>query len=63
MKKSENVQGQIFREAKQLQFSWVVGDWPKHQAHELENDLIAAHLWETGEVPSAQFLGKQHHRF
>jgi hypothetical protein len=34
-------------------------DWLDHQRLELENDLIAAHLLTTGQVPAAQFLGEQ----
>ena len=29
----------------------------KNQWHEIENDLIAAHVMESGQVPAAQFLG------
>ena len=32
-------------------------DLEKHQLLEMENDLIAAHIVEVGEVPAAQFLG------
>lgn len=31
--------------------------WQSHQRLELENDLIAAYILHTGEVPAAQFLG------
>jgi hypothetical protein len=31
--------------------------WYRHQRLELENDLIAAYLLATGEVPPAQFRG------
>jgi hypothetical protein len=37
--------------------SFVVGDWPKHQRLELENDLIANHVEAHGAPPAAQFLG------
>lgn len=58
MANPKNVQGQIFAEATQLEFSWVANQsWRAHQRLELENDLIAAHLLETGVVPKAQFLG------
>jgi hypothetical protein len=29
-----------------------------HQRLELENDLIAAYVLETGTIPAAQFLGE-----
>ncbi len=51
-------QGVIFRSSKRLECSWVLhDDWKSHHRLELENDLIAAHLIETGELPKAQFLG------
>ncbi len=50
-------QGVIFGDAK-LAASWVLNPaWHDHLRLELENDLIAAHLVETGCVPPAQFLG------
>lgn len=58
MDKDDHAQGQIFREAGELEFSWVAGeDWLKHHLLELENDLIAAHLLGAGQIPAAQFLG------
>jgi hypothetical protein len=39
--------------------SWVVNnEWLSHQRLELENDLIASHLLETGKIPVAQFCGR-----
>jgi hypothetical protein len=29
----------------------------KHQLLEIENDLIAAHIIQTGNIPDIQFLG------
>ena len=41
-----------------IESSWVVHTaWYPHQRLELENDLIAAYLLTTGDVPPAQFLG------
>ena len=41
-----------------LECSWVLNEaWLPHHRLELENDLIAAYLLETGEIPTAQFLG------
>ncbi len=37
--------------------SWLDTAWHPHQRLELENDLIAAYLLTTGDVPPAQFLG------
>jgi hypothetical protein len=52
-------QGAILGNAGQLSASWVLNPaWHDHQRLELENDLIAAHLLETGRVPPAQFLGE-----
>jgi hypothetical protein len=39
-----------------LEFSAVEGEWESHQRLELENDLIAAHIFEMGTVPPAQFI-------
>jgi len=51
-------QGIIFKSSKRLECSWVLNhDWKSHHRLELENDLIAAHLIETGNLPKAQFLG------
>jgi hypothetical protein len=35
----------------------VNDEWLSHQRLELENDLIASHLLETGKIPVAQFQG------
>jgi hypothetical protein len=54
----DHPQGGIFAKEPSLECSWVVNDeWLAHQRLELENDLIAAHLLVTGEIPAAQFLG------
>jgi hypothetical protein len=37
--------------------SWVTGPWLANQREELETDLIAAHVLETGTLPDAQFTG------
>ncbi len=57
MRDPDQAQGRIFAAAPTLACSWVSGDWLPHQRLELENDLVAAHLLATGQVPSAQFLG------
>lgn len=52
-----HAKGRIFANAAALQCSWVVNlTWTEQQRLELENDLIAAHILETGLVPDAQFL-------
>jgi hypothetical protein len=54
----DDVQGRIFSEGAPLECSWVVGQsWTSNNLLELENDLIAAHILQTGVVPPAQFLG------
>lgn len=51
-------QALLFRDPETLACSWISNPlWVTHQRLELENDLIAAHLLETGSVPPAQFLG------
>ena len=48
-------QGIIFGGADQLWASWVLNRaWHDHQRLELENDLTAAHILETGRVPTAR---------
>jgi hypothetical protein len=47
-----------FCDASSVEFSYVQrNDLAKHQLLEIENDLIAAHIIQTGVVPDAQFLG------
>jgi hypothetical protein len=47
-----------FRDDALVEFSYVQrNDLAKHQLLEIENDLIAAHIIQTGDVPDAQFLG------
>ncbi len=47
-----------FRDASSVEFSYVqCNDLAKHQLLEIENDIIAAHIIQTGDVPDAQFLG------
>ena len=49
-------QGSIFDRGG-LECSFVLNDeWFDHQRMEIENDLIAAHVLTTGEVPEAQFI-------
>ncbi|TVP63448.1 MAG: hypothetical protein EA343_08020 [Nodularia sp. (in: Bacteria)] len=52
-------QGHIFANANSLECSWICNPlWLDNQRKELENDLIAAHLLVTGDIPAAQFLGE-----
>jgi hypothetical protein len=54
----DHEQGRIFAAQQRLECSWVInGEWLAHHRLELENDLIAAHIVQTGSVPAAQFLG------
>jgi hypothetical protein len=54
----DHVQGQTFATGGRIECSWVLNDeWLSHHRLELENDLIAAHLVATGDLPVAQFLG------
>lgn len=51
-------QGTVLASQQQLHWSHVVNDnWLSHHRLELENDLIAAHILQTGEIPTVQFLG------
>lgn len=51
-------QGRVFSKATGLEGSWTLNEtWHSHQRQELESDLIAAYLLETGSIPKAQFLG------
>ena len=51
-------QAKIFAIHHRFECSWVSNDlWLAHHRLELENDLIAAHLLGTGEIPAAQFVG------
>ena len=51
-------QGAIFRAQERLEASWVLDDgWLPHHRLELENDLIGAHVLETGTIPASQLLG------
>ncbi len=51
-------QGSILERQRRLECSWIINEaWLSHQRLEIENDLIAAHILETGELPAAQFLG------
>ena len=55
---ADNEQGRIFASHERLECSWTINDaWLPHQRLELENDLIAAYVLETGSIPAAQFLG------
>lgn len=54
----EHGQGRIFAAQVRLECAWAINNaWLPHQRLVLENDLIAAHLLETGTIPAAQFLG------
>jgi hypothetical protein len=47
-----------FSDAASVEVSYVQrNDVAKHQLLEIENDLIAAHIVQTGDIPDAQFLG------
>lgn len=51
-------QGRIYAAQDRLECSWTINTaWMRHHRLELENDLIAAHVLETGTIPTAQFLG------
>lgn len=53
-----HAQAQIIAAQTRFECSWVLNEaWLPHHRWELENDLIAAHLRTTGEIPTAQFLG------
>lgn len=55
---ADHPQAPIFGAHERFECSWVLNeDWLSHQRLELENDLIAAHLLHTGDIPAAQFLG------
>jgi hypothetical protein len=59
---ASDMQGRIFGAVSHLECSWVMNDfWLSHQRLELENDLIAAHILNTGQVPVAQFIGGAHY--
>lgn len=54
----EHDQSRIFAAHTRFECSWVFSDlWLPHHRLELENDLIAAHLLGTGQIPAAQFAG------
>jgi hypothetical protein len=54
---ADHRQGRIFAAQRRLEWSAVLNNaWLSHQLLELENDLIAAHILELGEVPAAQIL-------
>ena len=51
-------QTSAFAEPSEVELSFIRrDDIAKHQLLEMENDLIAAHIVQTGEAPAAQFLG------
>lgn len=53
-----HAQGSAFAAHARFECSWVLnGTWLPHHRLELENDLIAAHLLNRGEIPATQFLG------
>jgi hypothetical protein len=42
-----------------MEASWTLNDaWAEYQRLELENDLIAAYILETGVLPPAQFSAR-----
>lgn len=54
----EHAQARVFAGQTRFECSWVLNDtWLSHHRLELENDLIAAHMLNTGKIPAAQFLG------
>jgi len=54
----DDEQGRVFAKRNRLECSFVLNPaLLAHQRLELENDLIAAHVLATGEVPPAQFIG------
>ncbi len=56
--KPDHRQAFAFADPTDVELSFVRrDDLEKHQLLEMENDLIAAHIVEVGEVPAAQFLG------
>jgi hypothetical protein len=45
-----------------LELSTIINNnWLFHQRLELENDLIADQVVETGAIPAAQFMGDTRH--
>jgi hypothetical protein len=57
-RKAGDRQGDFFRDAVQLECSWVLNsDWQAHHRLELETDLVGSHLLVHGIVPAAQFIG------
>lgn len=53
-----HAQGAIFRAQTRIECSFVAnGAWSELHRLEIENDLIAAHILATMQVPRAQFLG------
>ena len=47
-----------FSEPQSIELSYIQRhDLAKHQRLEIENDIIAAHVLQLGEVPMVQFLG------
>ena len=56
--KPDHPQSFAFAKPSDLELSFTRrDDLEKHQLLEVENDLIAAHFIQTGEVPAAQFFG------
>ena len=54
---TDSSQGRVFA-AQSLECCWVLNDeWTVNQRHELENDLIAAHVQGLSQPPAGQFLG------
>jgi hypothetical protein len=56
--KGGHPQAFAFKDPLAIQMSFIRRDaMPKHQFLEIENDIIAAHILQTGDNPYAQFLG------
>jgi hypothetical protein len=56
-RRESHPQAFAFCDASSVEFSYVQrNDVAKHQLLEIENDLIAAHIIQTGDIPDAQFL-------
>ncbi len=56
-RRADHRQGPIFGTQNRLEWAAALNeDWLPHHRLELENDLIAAHILTTGDVPVAQFL-------
>jgi hypothetical protein len=58
LRQPDHAQARIFSAQSRLEWSWVLNEeWTPLHRLELENDLIASHILQTGTIPPAQFLG------